>query len=80
MNVGKKPTRTKTQWTKAHWDKSPCTRTKAHLYAFDIDRAELMDKWTDGQISLLLKSEISNISFCLAPLIKVHAYFYFLSF
>ena len=35
---------------------------------------------TDGpkiRISLLLKSEISNISFCLAPLIKVHANCYY---
>ena len=39
--------------------------------------------WTNGQadlrwrVSLLLKSEISSISFCLAPLIKVHANCYY---
>ena len=43
LSVGQKPTRTKAHWTKAHWDKSPLGQ-KTHLYAFNRDRFELMDK------------------------------------
>ena len=44
-----------------------------HMYE-KIWVTPLGEKQTDGQrISLLLKSEISNSSFCFTPLMKVHA-------
>ena len=46
------------------------------VYAFNRDRVELMDKQTDGP-NMKKSIFFSNISFCLAPLIKVHGNCYY---